>query len=70
MNYKNSAEIIAQIIENENTQIKVANKLWRHVRETIKKADITHPETIRLLYPIAAQIVTENERKTLKFQVK
>lgn len=69
-NYKNTAEIIAQIVENADTPKKVANKWWKHVRETINAADLTNPDTIRLLYPIASQIAAENQKKRLHFRSK
>lgn len=61
MNYNNVGEMIAQIVENDDTPIEIANRLWRHVQETFEAADITHPDTIRQLYPVAAQIVADNE---------
>lgn len=67
MNYENIGEMIAQIIENEATPIEVADKWWKHVKETVLAADLTHPETIRLIYPIAAKIVADAEKTRQKF---
>lgn len=61
------AETYAQIIENPETNKRTANKIWKHIRQTIEETDLTHPETIRLLYPVAAQIVADNERKRKEF---
>jgi len=66
-NFCNIGEVYAQIIENPETDEKTANKVWEHIRETIEATDLTHPETIRLLYPVALQIVTENENKRKEF---
>jgi hypothetical protein len=53
------AELIAAAVTNPTAPAENGEALLRHVRDTVLAADLSDPETIRRVYPVAARLIEE-----------
>lgn len=58
-NFQNLANALAGILETDGIPGEVLNNIWSHVKQVIEGTDLSHPDTIRRLYPVALEIVSE-----------
>lgn len=58
--YQVMAETLASVIEHEDEALQpLVDMVNRHLEQMIVLADITHPATIRRLYPLMRQLAEE-----------
>ena len=54
-----TAERIASAVEDPAITSTRLDALCNHVKDMVTRADLSHPETIRRVYPIVAEIVEQ-----------
>lgn len=67
-NYARIAESIALIMEDNRSSGRLCVELGKYVRSIIEETDLTHPDTVRRLLPVAGSILEETAVIQNEFQ--